>query len=67
AFRLTLEPFNWSLPAAIATVTSNPAASVGLTDRGEIQEGLRADFVRVQVKEGRPLIKGVWVEGERVG
>ncbi|MEL6693503.1 MAG: alpha-D-ribose 1-methylphosphonate 5-triphosphate diphosphatase [Pseudomonadota bacterium] len=67
AFRLTLEPFNWSLPAAIATVTSNPAVSVGLTDRGEIQEGLRADFVRVQVKEGRPLIKGVWVEGERVG
>ena len=67
AFRLTQEPFNWSLPEAIATVTANPAESVGLSDRGRIEEGKRADFVRVNIKDGRPLVRGVWVAGERVG
>lgn len=67
AFRLTQDPFNWSLPKAIATVTANPADSVGLKDRGRIRAGQRADFVRVRVCGGRPLVKGVWVNGERVG
>ena len=51
----------------IATVTANPAESVGLSDRGRIEEGKRADFVRVNIKDGRPLVRGVWVAGERVG
>lgn len=67
AFRLTQAPFNWSLPKAIATVTANPAESVGLADRGQIEEGRRADFVRVKIQDGRPLVRGVWVAGERVG
>jgi len=67
AFRLTQAPFNWSLPKAVATVTANPADSVGLSDRGRIEAGKRADFVRVKVKDGRPLVRGVWVAGERVG
>lgn len=67
AFRLTQPAFDWSLPKAIATVTANPADSVGLSDRGRIEEGKRADFIRVRVKDGRPLIRGVWVAGERVG
>jgi alpha-D-ribose 1-methylphosphonate 5-triphosphate diphosphatase len=38
----------WGLPAALATTTRNPARMVGLTDRGEIAPGKRADFVRVR-------------------
>jgi cytosine/adenosine deaminase-related metal-dependent hydrolase len=35
------------LPDAIATVTDNPARATGLTDRGRIAPGLRADLVAV--------------------
>lgn len=66
AFALTKEPFGWSTPEAVATVTKAPAESVGLTDRGAIEDGKRADFIRVHMKDGRPLIRGVWVKGERV-
>ncbi|SIN85841.1 alpha-D-ribose 1-methylphosphonate 5-triphosphate diphosphatase [Agromyces cerinus] len=34
-----------SLPAAVGLVTSGPAAAVGLTDRGSLVPGLRADLV----------------------
>jgi alpha-D-ribose 1-methylphosphonate 5-triphosphate diphosphatase len=55
-----------SLPAAIAMVSRNPALAVGLDDRGEIAVGKRADFVRVQILGGTPVVRGVWREGERV-
>ena len=67
AFRMTEAPFKWPLHKAIATVTSNPAKSVGLTDRGAIEVGQRADLVHVKMVDGRPLVRGVWVGGERVG
>lgn len=67
AFRLTEAPFSWDLPRAVRTVTAAPADSVGLTDRGRIDLGKRADFVRVRLEDGRPLVRGVWVAGERVG
>jgi alpha-D-ribose 1-methylphosphonate 5-triphosphate diphosphatase len=54
------------LPGAIATVTSTPARSVGLTDRGRIGVGLRADLVRVRLAGGLPLVRGVWCSGHRV-
>lgn len=66
AFRLAEPPFGWFLPEAIATVTATPAVTAGLTDRGEIAPGRRADLVRVRVIEGRPLVRSVWVAGERV-
>ncbi|MEL7546243.1 MAG: alpha-D-ribose 1-methylphosphonate 5-triphosphate diphosphatase [Pseudomonadota bacterium] len=66
ALALTKEPFGWSVPDAVATVTKAPAQSVGLDDRGALEVGKRADFIRVHVKDGRPLIRGVWVNGERV-
>jgi alpha-D-ribose 1-methylphosphonate 5-triphosphate diphosphatase len=44
AFRLAADDFGWSLPRALATVTSAPAAAGGLTDRGRLEEGLRADL-----------------------
>ncbi|MGV8855115.1 MAG: alpha-D-ribose 1-methylphosphonate 5-triphosphate diphosphatase [Devosia sp.] len=54
------------LPAALATVTGNPARAAGLADRGEIAIGKRADLVRVRVVGGLPVVRGVWRQGERV-
>jgi alpha-D-ribose 1-methylphosphonate 5-triphosphate diphosphatase len=56
----------WSLPAAIATVTTTPAERVGLDDRGDIASGRRADLVRVRLVGGLPVIRAVWRLGERV-
>ncbi|MCB1445473.1 MAG: alpha-D-ribose 1-methylphosphonate 5-triphosphate diphosphatase [Rhizobiaceae bacterium] len=54
------------LPAAIAMVTSTPARTVGLDDRGAIRPGLRADLVRIRHRGGVPVIRSVWREGRRV-
>jgi alpha-D-ribose 1-methylphosphonate 5-triphosphate diphosphatase len=66
AFRLTEAPFDLDLSAAIAMVTSRPAAVAGLSDRGRIAPGLRADLVRIQPVEGRPIVREVFVQGQRV-
>ncbi len=66
AFRLAEPPFGLPLPTAVAMVTSRPAAVAGLADRGRIAPGLRADLVRVQQVNGRPIVRGVFVEGHRV-
>lgn len=55
-----------SLPKAIAMVTSTPARTVSLDDRGRIATGLRADLVRVFRDEGVPVTRSVWREGRRV-
>ena len=65
-FRLTAEDFGWSLPRALATVTSVPAATAGLGDRGRLEQGRRADLVRVQMVQGRPVVRAVWSAGVRV-
>jgi len=67
AFRLTEPAFGWSLPDAVKTVTRTPAHAVQLSDRGEIAPGKRADFLRVRIDAGLPVVRGVWVKGERVG
>jgi alpha-D-ribose 1-methylphosphonate 5-triphosphate diphosphatase len=66
AFRLAHDDLGWSLPRALATVTSTPAATVGLGDRGRLEQGLRADLVRVQVVQNRPVVRAVWSGGARV-
>jgi alpha-D-ribose 1-methylphosphonate 5-triphosphate diphosphatase len=67
AFRLAEPPFGLPLAAAIATVTSAPAAATGLSDRGEIAAGKRADLVRVSLsRNGWPVVRGVWREGRRI-
>jgi alpha-D-ribose 1-methylphosphonate 5-triphosphate diphosphatase len=43
------------LPAAWALISTNPAAAAGLTDRGRIAEGLRADLVLVEPQSARPV------------
>jgi alpha-D-ribose 1-methylphosphonate 5-triphosphate diphosphatase len=57
---------DYDLPRAIATVTANPAASVGLDDRGAIAPGLRADLVRLRRTRHVPRVMAVWKAGERV-
>ena len=55
-----------SLPQTVAMVTKNPAEAVGLSDRGLIEAGRRADLVRVRVDEHIPVVRTVWREGRRV-
>jgi alpha-D-ribose 1-methylphosphonate 5-triphosphate diphosphatase len=54
------------LPKAIAMVTTTPARTVGLDDRGRIATGLRADLVRVHRDGGVPVVRSVWRQGKRV-
>jgi len=65
AFQLERDA-GWSLPQAIATVSSTPARAVGLDDRGAIEVGLRADIVRVGMSGGLPVPRATYVRGERV-
>ncbi|MCJ2165289.1 MULTISPECIES: alpha-D-ribose 1-methylphosphonate 5-triphosphate diphosphatase [unclassified Pseudodesulfovibrio] len=51
------------LPEAIAMISLNPAHTVGLNDRGQIREGLRADMVRVREIEGIPAVLRTWSVG----
>ena len=54
------------LASAVRTVTKTPAEAVGLTDRGEIAIGKRADLIRVHVAGNVPVVRCVWREGRRV-
>jgi alpha-D-ribose 1-methylphosphonate 5-triphosphate diphosphatase len=65
AFLLCEEGF--SLPNAVATVSRNPALMVGLVDRGEIAPELRADFIRVRMMSGIPMVLCAWKAGRRIG
>jgi len=51
----------------LATVTANPARAAGLTDRGRIEPGARADLVRFGLRGETPAVRGVWSQGRRVG
>ena len=55
-----------SLPQAVAMVSKNPAEAIGLTDRGVIEQGRRADLVRVRVDDHVPVVRTVWRQGRRV-
>lgn len=59
-----------TLPEGAALVAANPAAAVGLEDRGVIEQGRRADLIRVRAYEAPqrrvPVVRGVWREGRRV-
>jgi len=66
AFLLYDEIEGFDLPRAVGTVTTAPAQSAGLNDRGEIRVGNRADLVRVRHTPHHPLIRGVWREGIRI-
>jgi alpha-D-ribose 1-methylphosphonate 5-triphosphate diphosphatase len=60
-----------TLPKAVACVTCNPARATGLTDRGLIQSGLRADLVRMrmislQTTGPQAIVKTVWKKGQQI-
>jgi alpha-D-ribose 1-methylphosphonate 5-triphosphate diphosphatase len=57
------------LAASVALASANPAAALGLTDRGRIAEGLRADLIvaeRGRMPRVRATIRGgrkIWSDG----
>ncbi|WP_322045990.1 alpha-D-ribose 1-methylphosphonate 5-triphosphate diphosphatase [Paraburkholderia sp. J67] len=57
---------DWTLPRALATVSWEPAHKAGLTDRGAIEPGLRADFVRVTMLDTLPVPRATYRAGQRV-
>lgn len=63
AFALAESGF--ALPNAVAMVTTKPAALLGFEDRGRIAPGMRADLALVRTIEKVPIVRGVWVAGER--
>jgi len=66
AFALHFGTVRMSLPEAVATVSLTPARAAGLTDRGEIAPGKRADIVRVRCPDSLPVVDQVWRGGDRV-
>jgi alpha-D-ribose 1-methylphosphonate 5-triphosphate diphosphatase len=67
AFRLAADPaFSHDLPGAIALVTDAPARMTGLSDRGRIEAGLRADLVAVRRVGDQPVVQAVWRCGRQV-
>ncbi|PKU26394.1 alpha-D-ribose 1-methylphosphonate 5-triphosphate diphosphatase [Telmatospirillum siberiense] len=66
AFLLSRDGIGLDLPAAVATVSSVPAAVAGLDDRGAIAVGRRADLVRVHDTGEVPVIRTVWRGGARI-
>ena len=53
------------LARGFRAVTSAPAQAAGLSDRGALREGLRADLIRLALPGSVPILRGVWVRGAR--
>ena len=66
ALRLPDITGNYDLPAAIRTVSKTPADVVGLSDRGEIAVGKRADVIQVHRAGNAAAVRSVWSGGRRV-
>jgi alpha-D-ribose 1-methylphosphonate 5-triphosphate diphosphatase len=54
----------WS--QAIDLLSGAPARATGLTDRGEIAQGKRADLIRVREAQGVLSVAATWVAGAQV-
>jgi alpha-D-ribose 1-methylphosphonate 5-triphosphate diphosphatase len=56
----------WNLPKAVRTVTRNPARAIGMSDRGELAVGQRADILRVRMNRvGMPHVMETSLAGKR--
>lgn len=66
ALRLPEMVTRYDLPAAIRTVSKTPAEIVGLSDRGEIATGKRADLIQVHRVDNAAAARRVWSRGDRV-
>lgn len=65
-FRISRMENGYSLPKAVATASRHPAEAVGLSDRGRLAPGLRADLLRVRIADEHPLVQRVWAAGRQV-
>ena len=59
---LTVDP-GLPLEKAVGTVTWNAADMLGLSDRGRIEPGKRADLVRLRFIGATPIVARVWCNG----
>ena len=53
-------------PRAMACVTATPARAAGLSDRGRLTPGARADLIRFRLFGETPALRETWVQGRRV-
>ncbi|MEF3048991.1 alpha-D-ribose 1-methylphosphonate 5-triphosphate diphosphatase [Pseudotabrizicola sp. L79] len=49
-----------------AAVTAAPADATGLSDRGRMLVGARADVIRVSTRHSAAVLRGAWVQGKCV-
>ena len=67
AFAIAADPGQaYDLPAALRLVTQAPAHLTGLTDRGTISDGARADLVAIRLEGGQPVVTAAWRAGQQV-
>jgi alpha-D-ribose 1-methylphosphonate 5-triphosphate diphosphatase len=66
AFALAAQNQRIGLAEAVRMVSLNPARAAGLTDRGEIAPGLRADLIQARSQDGLPVVQQVWRQATRV-
>ncbi|MGY2339941.1 alpha-D-ribose 1-methylphosphonate 5-triphosphate diphosphatase [Pseudomonas sp. SDO5532_S415] len=66
AFALAAQSERIDLAAAMRMVSLAPARAAGLSDRGEIAPGLRADLVQARSQDGLPVVQQVWRQAKRV-
>lgn len=65
-FRVARMEDGYALPRAVATASRQPAEAVGLSDRGRLAPGLRADLLRVRLIDDHPMLQRVWSCGRQV-
>jgi alpha-D-ribose 1-methylphosphonate 5-triphosphate diphosphatase len=66
AFALSAQDNQCDLAEAVRMVTLAPARAAGLSDRGEIAVGLRADLLQAKTQDGLPVVQQVWRQAKRV-
>lgn len=66
AFLLADQDNDCDLAQAVTMVSLAPARAAGLSDRGEIGLGLRADLVQARRQDGLPVVQQVWRQANRV-
>lgn len=66
AFALAAQSDRIELAEAMRMVSLAPARAAGLSDRGEIAKGLRADLVQARSQDGLPVVQQVWRQAKRV-
>lgn len=58
-----VDELGWSLDRAVLLTTAHPARASGLTDRGKIAVGHRADLISVRRIDTIPLVQNLWSRG----